>query len=109
MKKVVVTQAFGNDWLEVLNLTKPRMEEYCRRHEQDFISIEKPLAHPVQYSKLIIPHLMTTKGYDVVTFLDADVLVAMDCPDISKDVEKFCAFDEGRCREVLRFRRGVIP
>jgi hypothetical protein len=38
---------------------------------------------------------MTTKGYDVVTFLDADVLVALDCPDISKDVEKFCAFDEG--------------
>ncbi|NDA27187.1 MAG: hypothetical protein EBZ05_10240 [Verrucomicrobia bacterium] len=95
MKKVVVTQAFGDDWLEVLNLTKPRMEAYCKRHEQDFISIEKPLAHPVQYSKLIIPHLMTTKGYDVVTFLDADVLVALDCPDISKDVEKFCAFDEG--------------
>jgi hypothetical protein len=95
MKKVVVTQAFGDDWLEVLNLTRPRIEAYCKRHEQDFISIEKPLAHPVQYSKLIIPHLMTTKGYDVVTFLDADVLVALDCPDISKDVEKFCAFDEG--------------
>jgi len=95
MKKVVVTQAFGDDWLEVLNLTRPRMEAYCKRHEQDFISIEKPLAHPVQYSKLIIPHLMTTKGYDVVTFLDADVLVTLDCPDISKDVDKFCAFDEG--------------
>ena len=95
MKKVVVTQALGDDWLEVLNLTKPRMEAYCKRHEQDFISIEKPLAHPVQYSKLIIPHLMTTKGYEVVTFLDADVLVTLDCPDISLDVEKFCAFDEG--------------
>ena len=97
MKSCVVTQALGDQWLEVLNLTKPRMEAYCKRTEQDFISIEKPLAHPVQYTKLVIGNLMATRGYDQVTFLDADVLVALDCEDISRvdgDFD-FLAFNEG--------------
>ena len=97
MKSCVVTQALGDQWLEVLALTKPRMEAYCKRTGQDFISIEKPLAHPVQYTKLVIGNLMATRGYDQVTFLDADVLVALDCDDISQvdgDFD-FLAFNEG--------------
>jgi lipopolysaccharide biosynthesis glycosyltransferase len=97
MKSCVVTQALGDQWLEVLALTRPRMEAYCKRTEQDFISIEKPLAHPVQYTKLVIGNLMATRGYDQVTFLDADVLVALDCDDISQvdgDFD-FLAFNEG--------------
>ena len=55
MKSCVVTQAFGDGWInKILPLTRPRMEAYCKRTEQDFISIEKPLAEPVQYSKLVI-------------------------------------------------------
>lgn len=96
MKSCVVTQAFGDGWInKILPLTRPRMEAYCKRTEQDFISIEKPLAEPVQYSKLVIGNLMAARGYEKVTFFDCDVLIALDCPDISKDVDKFCAFDEG--------------
>lgn len=96
MKSCVVTQAFGDGWInKILPLTRPRMEEYCKRTQQDFISIEKPLAEPVQYSKLVIGNLMAARGYEKVTFFDCDVLIALDCPDISKDVDKFCAFDEG--------------
>lgn len=95
MKSCVVTQAFGDGWLKILELTRPRMEDYCKRTEQDFISIEKPLAEPVQYTKSILGNLMATRGYEKVTFFDCDILIARDCPDISKDVEKFCAFDEG--------------
>ncbi len=96
MKSCVVTQAFGDGWVnKILPLTRPRMEEYCKRTGQDFISIEKPLAEPVQYSKLVIGNLMAARGYEKVTFFDCDVLIALDCPDISKDVDKFCAFDEG--------------
>jgi len=99
MKSCVVTQAFGDGWInKILPLTRPRMEEYCKRTQQDFISIEKPLAEPVQYSKLVIGNIMATRGYDQVTFLDCDVLVALDCPDIAKSCEDdfdFLAFDEG--------------
>jgi len=97
MKSCVVTQAFGDKWMEILSLTRPRMEDYCKRTQQDFISIEKPLTEPVQYSKLVIANIMVARGYDQVTFFDCDVLVARDCEDISKQADdfSFLGFDEG--------------
>jgi hypothetical protein len=98
MKKALVTQAFGDKWHNVLELTKPRMESYCQRHKIDLITLEKPLIEPVQYSKLAIGNIIATKGYEQVTFLDCDVLVAEDCDDIGALLEPDCtfmAFDEG--------------
>jgi len=98
MKKALVTQAFGDGWHKVLELTKPRMESYCKRHKIDLITFEKPLVEPVQYSKLAIGNIIATKGYEQVTFLDCDVLVAEDCEDIGTLLEPDCTFmalDEG--------------
>jgi len=95
MKKALVTQAFGDEWKKILDLTKPRMEAYCQRHQIDFIALEKPLTEPVQYSKSAIGNIMATKGYDQVTFVDSDILITKDCPDIGEDAGVFCAFDEG--------------
>ena len=95
MKKALVTQAFGDDWKKILNLTQPRMEAYCQRHQIDFIALEKPLVEPVQYTKSAIGNIMATKGYEQVAFVDADVLIANDCPNLGDDAGVFCAFDEG--------------
>jgi len=95
MKRALVTQAFGDDWKKVLDLTKPRMEDYCKRHKIDFMAFEKPLADPVQYTKSAIGNIMATKGYDQVTFVDCDVLITSDCDDMGAEVNMFCAFDEG--------------
>lgn len=95
MKKVVITQALGDKWLEILKLTRPRMEAYCQRHGQDFISMEKPLAEPPQYTKSAIGNIMATRGYDVATFFDCDVLIAEDCDDIANEANVFSAFNEG--------------
>lgn len=110
MKKVVITQALGDRWLEkILKLTRPRMEAYCQRHGQDFISIEKPLVEPVQYTKSVIGNIMVTRGYDVATFFDCDVLIAQDCDDISDmspetGMFDFAAFNEG---EYLDRKNGM--
>lgn len=95
MRKALVTQAFGDDWKKILDLTRPRMEAYCERHKIDFIALEKPLVEPVQYTKSAIGNIMATKGYDQVTFVDSDVLITKDCPDIGEDAGVFCALDEG--------------
>jgi hypothetical protein len=105
MKRALVTQAFGDDWLKLLEITKPRMEAYCQRHGIDLISLEKPLTEPPQYTKLVIGKLMATRKYDQVTFLDADVLVASDCEDIGQDAGVFCAFDEG---QFLDRKKGMV-
>ena len=106
MKKVVITQALGDKWLEILKLTRPRMEAYCQRHGQDFISIEKPLADIGQYTKLVIPNIMATRKYEVATFIDCDVLIAQDCEDLTLQGEEcdFLAFDEG---EYLDRKKGM--
>jgi hypothetical protein len=106
LKRALVTQAFGEKWTKLLELTRPRMESYCKRHGIDFISIEKPLVEPIhQYTKSVIGNLMATRKYDQVTFLDADVLVAEDCEDIGQDAGIFCAFDEG---QYLDRKKGMV-
>jgi len=95
MKKGLVTQAFGDDWKKILELTQPRMEAYCKRHKIDFMALEKPLVEPVQYSKSAIGNIMATKGYEQITFVDCDVMISHDCDEIGAEVEMFSAFDEG--------------
>jgi len=95
MKKAVVTQSFGEGWAKIRELTQPRMKDYCERHGQDYISMEKPLAEPPQYTKSAIGNIMASRGYDVVTFFDCDVLIAQDCPDITTDAVVFSALNEG--------------
>ena len=107
MKKAVVSQSFGDNWTKIRDLTRPRMEAYCEKHGQDFISIEKPLTEPGQYTKLVIPNIMATRKYDVVTFLDCDVLIAQDCDDLTLQGEGECdflGFDEG---EYLDRKKGM--
>ena len=98
MKKALVTQAFGDGWHKVLELTKPRMESYCKRHKIDLLTLEKPFVEPVQYSKLAIGNIIAARNYEQVTFLDCDVLVAEDCDEIGALLEPDCtiiALDEG--------------
>ena len=95
MKKAVVTQSFGDGWAKIRELTQPRMKAYCERNGQDFISMEKPLAEPAQYTKSAIGNIMATRGYDVVTFFDCDVLITNDCPDLTIDAHVFSALNEG--------------
>jgi len=95
MKKAVITQSFGDKWKKIRELTEPRMKSYCERHGQDYISMEKPLAEPPQYTKSAIGNIMATRGYDMVTFFDCDVLIAQDCPDLTIDAGVFSALNEG--------------
>jgi len=95
VKRAVVTTAFGVKWEELLKVTQPRMDAYAKRTGQDFLAIAKPLTEPMQYTKSVIANFMATKGYEQITFLDADVLVTADCEDIGESCGSFKAFDEG--------------
>ena len=64
MKKALVTQAFGDEWKKILELTQPRMEAYCKRHKIDFIALEKPLVDPVKELLDKAIHLLCVKAED---------------------------------------------
>lgn len=99
MKRGLVTQAVGEKWTQVLELTKPRMLHYAERHNLDFLIIQEPIFPDIpQYDKLSIAKIMVQYGYDQITFIDADCLIAKDCEDIgsfSNDGE-FVALNEGQ-------------
>jgi hypothetical protein len=98
MKRGLVTQAVGEKWTQVLELTKPRMLHYAERHNLDFLIIQEPIFPDIpQYDKLSIAKIMVEHGYDQLTFIDADCLIAKDCEDIgSFSNGEFVALNEGQ-------------
>jgi|688.fasta_scaffold65925_10 hypothetical protein len=97
MKRCLVTQAVGEKWTQVLELTKQRMLQYAERHKLDFLIIQEPIFPDIpQYDKLSIAKIMIERGYDQATFIDADCLITTDCEDISTFSDtSFIAFNEG--------------
>ena len=97
MKRGLVTQAVGEKWTQVLELTKPRMLHYAERNKLDFIIIQEPIFPDIpQYDKLSVAKIMEQHGYEQITFIDADCLITKDCEDISTFTdESFLAFNEG--------------
>lgn len=97
MRRCLVTQAVGEKWTQVLELTRHRMLEYAQRHKLDFIIIQDPIFPDIpQYDKLAVAKIMVEHGYDQVTFIDADCLVTKDCEDLSSfGNEEFIALNEG--------------
>lgn len=98
MRRCLVTQAVGDKWTQVLELTKPRMVDYAMRHNLDFIIIQQPIFPDIpQYDKLSVAKIMVEHNYDQVTFIDADCLISKDCEDLSTFSQgEFIALDEGR-------------
>ena len=98
MKRCLVTQAVGEKWTQVLELTKPRMLHYAERHNLDLLIIQEPIFPDIpQYDKLSVAKIMVEYGYDQLTFIDADCLIAKDCEDIGSFSDgEFVALNEGQ-------------
>ena len=84
--KALVTLAVGHHGQALLNVTGPIFRQYAEKVgaryvviDSDQISPGYPLAAKFQLSK-IVPH------FDRTLFLDVDVLLANDCPDLFAEV-----------------------
>lgn len=111
--------AIGQKWLKILELTLPRIEDYCKRTNQDLFLIKTGDEDPIQYAKLKIGEFMISKkhlrtlpwvrgyeykideenAYDQITFFDCDILITKDCENIIEKADNefdFLASDEGK-------------
>jgi len=99
MKRAVVTMAFGTEWEKILELTHPRIDAFAKRNKMDFIVMNRSVMDPMDYNKSMIAHILVTKKYDQVIYIDCDCLVTKDCDDFANVAEEgnggFIAFDEG--------------
>lgn len=96
----IVTVTFGDKYEKVAELSHPRIKAYADRIHADFIVVNsKPSSlsedFPAYWWKLAIYDYL--KKYKRIIFLDTDILIRNDCPDLFMEVPKnrLGAFDEG--------------
>ena len=94
-KCAVVTVCIGDYAKQMARITHPRLGAYAARVDADFLVLRS--AHPLGpfYSRYQIRDLL--QQYNRVLYVDTDVIVTDDCPDLFKLVpaDMFGAFNEG--------------
>ncbi len=98
MKTLVLAIAIGDYYQKMGEITHPLMRAYAERVSADFMVItEKKISQTsAHWEKFQIHDLLDT--YDRILFLDTDIIVRGDCPNLFEAVpdDAFGAFDESR-------------
>lgn len=95
MKKAVVTVCIGDEFVELSKLTHPTLKNYADRIKADFISIDSCKSTP-HWEKFVLYDLLNK--YDRIIYLDTDLIVRDDCPDLFEEVpyNQIGAFNEAK-------------
>ena len=97
MKKAIVTICIGDQFKKLAELTHPTIKAYADRIGTDFIIIDqKKISNKfLHYEKFQIYDLLGK--YHRIIFMDSDLIVRPDCPDLFEIVPEHCLgiFNEG--------------
>lgn len=99
MKLAVVTIACGDYHTEMGKLTHPSISSYAKKIGADFIVIDEKTDGLPHYLKFKLNKLL--KKYDRIMYIDTDIIVREDSPNIFDEVPADCVgvFEEGRFAE----------
>lgn len=110
-KNLVFTETSGFAFAQLAEISVPFMENYARKVGADFLcdSKEKKLKYPL-FGKYKVHDLLDE--YDRVLFLDVDILIRPDSPNLFEIVPEnsYAAFMEGGwcSEEELRIRLNLL-
>lgn len=95
MKRAVVTITIGKNYEEVSNLSHPTIKKYADKIGAEFVVINNLRTLP-HWEKFQIFNLL--KEYERIIYIDTDILVRDDCPDLFEIVpmDKLGIFNEGK-------------
>lgn len=79
MKKAIVTVCIGDEFVHLSKLTHPTIKKYADRIDAEFIVINTCATTP-HWEKFQINELLNK--YDRIIYLDTDLIVRDDCPDL---------------------------
>jgi hypothetical protein len=104
MKKLLITLAVGDKYVkEYSNLFKKSQQHYSKKHGYEFrlldYRLNNILSHPdsLSFDKALVFNQEWVKSYDFVVFVDADIFINPNSPDIIeqfKDKDKILVADE---------------
>lgn len=128
-RRAIVTLAIGAEfrrrWSEIC---RPNWSQYAAQHGYDLICIDEPLdsserarSRSPAWQKCLVLSQPFSARYDRIVWLDSDILIRPDAPDVSADVppEKVGAVDEFgipspelhrliRLKDYARWRRSRV-
>jgi hypothetical protein len=97
MKTAVVTITIGERYERIAQVTHPTLRAYAEKIGANFIVWRRfhPHIHP-DFQKLDIKFLFEVDNYERVAFIDTDVIVREDTPNLFEEVPRnsFAAFNE---------------
>jgi hypothetical protein len=109
MKKAVVTLTIGQKFDALATLTHPTLKAYADRIDADFIVLSDMVTcQQPHWSKFLLYDLLP--DYDRIIFLDTDIIVRDDCPDLTKIVpsDKLGMFCEGHFTPRMESLREAV-
>lgn len=119
MKLAVITLTIGEKFKTMAEMTHPSLKAYAKKIGADFRVIDSrvlPEDVNVMYEKLQIAGIMDLGIYDRLLYLDSDILIKPDCPNLFDVVPigTFGAFHEGKvipkriqCLEQAEMQWGI--
>ncbi|MDD5649646.1 MAG: glycosyltransferase [Candidatus Nanoarchaeia archaeon] len=95
MKKALIAISIGDEIKNISKLTHPTLQSYAKKINADFIVIDSCKTTP-HWEKFQIFDLLNS--YDRIIYLDTDLIVRDDCPDLFDIVpyNKIGAFNEAK-------------
>ena len=93
-RKALATLVIGDRYAQVFQYAfRPGWEAYCRRHGLDLVVVNEPLDQSERarkrspaWQKLLIHQTPALKGYDQIAWVDSDIAIAPEAPDIFQRV-----------------------
>lgn len=93
-KCALVTFTIGDRYVKGYELFKPSHERYCKKHGIDLIQLMEPLVPDLTGAKFIIPQKLLicsqewSAKYDKIAWVDSDIYISADAPNIFDGVEE---------------------
>lgn len=81
MRRVLATIAIG-EHVAVHDITGPRMEEYARQIDAEYLVIRETERKPPHYAKFDLLSRVVAEGFDKLLYVDADIYIRKQAPNI---------------------------
>lgn len=86
-RRLVLSIAVGEEYQKIAGYTHPTLKRYADRIGADFLVIDESNCSTPHWEKFQICQLLN--HYDRIIYLDTDLIVRDDCPDLFEIVPKF--------------------
>jgi lipopolysaccharide biosynthesis glycosyltransferase len=111
MKTALVTLSIGEEFEEILKLTKQSMIDYSLKISSDFICINNSIYKDSlnnKFEKLQIFNLLN--NYNRIIYIDSDIIIMPDCPNLFHIVpdSHIGAFVSSRYSDFHNFSNGFL-